>query len=90
MVEPGSGVCQSDSDVDEGESEQVSGSSGSPSDLSLSCSFSPFESDEVALDGSTIEPYQYEPECSSDHEDSTGDEEEDEDTSRLLSTDWYV
>lgn len=82
-----------DSDFDVEESEYGSGSCKSSSDLSLSCSFSPFESGddthEATEDTEGIEPYQYEPDVSSS-EDLPGDEERDGDPRRLLNTDWLV
>ena len=65
-------------------------SSDNQSDLSLSCSSSPFEghgdeTDEEEAEG-TIEPYLYEPLASSSGE--SVDSDDSEDLSRLNSTDW--
>ena len=84
-----------DSDFDIEGSEYSSDTCDSPPDLSLSCSFSPFESGEsddtheATEDTEGIEPYLYEPDASSS-DDLPGDEESDGDPSRLLNTDWLV
>ena len=80
------------SDSQDGSSVDSNGSQSSDnqSDLSLSCSSSPFEghgdeTDEEEAEG-TIEPYLYEPSAGSSGE--SVDSDDSEDLSRLNNTDW--
>ena len=72
-------------------SSDESSSSYTASELSLSCSFSSFESDnsEQEYDSSTVEPYQFEP-LASEGSDSNEEESDDGDdnTDRLRNRDW--
>ena len=82
------------SDSQDGSSVDSNGSqaSNNPSELSLSCSSSPFEgyrgSDKSEAEGSmpAVEPYMYEPPASSSGESVGSDDSEN--LSRLNNTDW--
>ena len=70
-------------------------SSTSASDLSLSCSFSPLESEESVGEESvdafgTVEPYTYEPVASDLSESVDSHDSDTDDNERLHNTDWLV
>ena len=76
---------------------ESSTSLSSAGDLSLTCSFSPLESEESAGEESedafgtgTVEPYAYEPVASDSSESVDSHDSDSDDDERLQNTDWLV